>query len=492
MIVSYISGEYFFKAAQEAQLYSLNRIVQISTKEIMQELHDHTYRAATTLAVEGTIPKVFSSKNNNHDKLINALDDPFITGFVGAYIVELVKVRVYDLNLDFIAESNMGIHGLPKKLPDVLYQRGLNRKGAERAKSLDALWQHQDDAYYSVLVPLGGIFITGYLEITVNPINNLVKLSKKMDSPVSIRSGINPDIVYYQPQNLLTELLPVKYVLKTDQGTPAFLLTSYENIAHLSNEIKITVFNTIALFLGLVLIILFIAGSLFEKFLFYPLNAMLDQIRYITDGNTSHDLQVKGLAEIDLLANEFNKMANEISAREDELKHLSVIDELTKIPNRRKFNEVLNHEYLEACRTLKPLSIIMIDIDYFKNFNDTYGHLAGDDCLKRVAAALQQSICRPGDLIARYGGEEFIIILPDTPENGEHVVSQKIMREISRLNIPHSNSMVSKVVTVSIGGYTVIPSNQYEPAFIVSEADKSLYEAKQTGRNRFVLRSHPQ
>jgi len=494
VLVSFVSGEYFFKAAREAQLYSLNRVIHVATKEIMQELHDQTYDVATALSVKGRIPKYFPEaiKSKNKDDLIKLLDDPLITGFVGAYIIELVKVRTYDLEFKFVAESVKGVKGLPQQLPEMLYQKGYGRKDSERMKAISALWRHADHSHYSVLVPIGGIFISGYLEIVVNPVNNLIKLSEKMDSPVSIRSGINPNKVYHVSNKSIEKLLPIEYILKTESGVPAYILTSYEDIAKLSEGVNKTVFNAVFMFIGLVLIVLFVAIWLFQLFLFKPVNMMLKEIRNITDGDISHDLQVKGLAEIAILSEEFNKMTKEIRSREEELTRLSVVDGLTKIANRRKFDQVIKNEYLIACRTQKPLSVLMIDIDYFKKFNDSYGHLAGDDCIQKVAAAIQAAVYRPTDLVARYGGEEFAVILPDTPENGEHVVAEKIMNEIASLEMKHPESDVSNFVTVSIGGYTITPSKKIDLKYIIDEADKSLYHAKHSGRNQFCLRSESQ
>ena len=491
MLLSFVSGDYFFKAAREAQLYSLNRVIQVATKDIMQELHDQTYDIATALSTEGGIPKQFANTvENKAEELIKTLDDPFVTGFVGAYVVELIQIRAYDLQLKLVAESRNGVQGLLQKMPEALYNMARDRKGIERTKAIYGLWQHADKSYYSVLVPMGGIFVSGYLEVVVNPVNNLVKLSEKMNSPVSIRSGINPNKTYYSSDMAVDSLLPIDYILKTNLGSPAYLLTSYEDIAKLSEGVKQTVFNTISVFIGLVLIVLFVAIWLFQLFLFRPMNMMLTQIRCITDGgDISRDLQVKGVTEIAVLAEEFNKMVKNIRFREEALTRLSIIDELTKIANRRKFDEVLKNEYLLGCRSGHSLAILMIDIDYFKQFNDTYGHLAGDDCIKKVAAALKQSVYRPTDLVSRYGGEEFAIILPDTTESGVRVIAENIMSEIARMNIPHSSSSVDDKITVSIGGYALVPSILEDPVFIVAEADKSLYQAKEAGRKRFVLRS---
>lgn len=491
VVVSLVSGEYFFKAAREAQLYSLNRVIQVATQDIVRSLGEQTYDVATTLSVQGDIPEAFSKAIETADThaLIDTLDDPFVTGFVGVYAIELVKVRAYDLELQFVAESSNGVLGLPQQIPKILYQQGRDRKGVMRSKALIGLWRHIDRSYYSVLVPLGGIFISGYLEIVVNPVHNLSKLSEKMGSPISIRSGIDPNKIYHEPKASISGLLPVEYALKTKSGLPAYILTSYEDIERLNEAVNKTVFNTIFMFLSLVVAVLFVALWLFRLFLFMPMKMMLKEIKRITDGDLSRDLHVNGLAEVATLAEEFNKMTKEIRFRENELTRLSVVDGLTKIANRRKFDEVLNSEFLIACRTEKILSVLMIDIDYFKLFNDTYGHLAGDECLKKVAAALQRAVFRPADLVARYGGEEFAVILPDTDKCGERVIAEKIMREISSLAIPHSGSEIDDVITVSIGGYTLVPHLQWDPVFIVAKADKSLYLAKAAGRNRFVLRS---
>jgi len=491
VLVSVASGKYFFKTAQEAQLYSLNRVIQVSTKEIMQELHDQVYSIATALSSKGVIFSEYKkrTRTDDNEKLIIALNDPFVTGFVGAYSVELIKIRAYDLDLNFVAESDKGIKGMPQKLPSSLYQMAQNRRGSERTKALYSLWQYANQSHYSVLVPLGGVFVTGYLEVVVDPVTNLVKLAEKMDSPVSIKSGMDENIIYYLPDKSVKNLLPVNYILETGMGEPAYQLTSYEDIEKLSEGVEKTVFNSITMFVGLVLIILIISAWLFQLFLFKPLGLMLNQIKIISDGDLSRELKVDGLSEIDSLTVEFNKMINEVRSREEELKKLSIIDELTKIYNRRKFDEVLKSEYFSACRTKLPLAVLMVDIDYFKNYNDTYGHPEGDKCLKKVAAAIMNSVSRSSDLVARYGGEEFVVVLPDISESGSQAVARKIITNIAELQIAHSASKVSDIITVSIGGFTSVPSVDHNPDFIVSEADKSLYQSKSEGRNKFTVRS---
>lgn len=163
----------------------------------------------------------------------------------------------------------------------------------------------------------------------------------------------------------------------------------------------------------------------------------------------------------------------------------ATIDSLTGIPNRRIFSERIITEFKHHLRDKQPLSIIMCDIDYFKRFNDTYGHLAGDQCLTTVAQIIQKSLKRPVDFCARYGGEEFIILLPETDQQGAKHFAEIIRQKIEALKIPNENAIPYKTVTISLGVATVIesaPISSYEK--LIHRADKALYMAKEQGRNQ--------
>jgi len=175
-----------------------------------------------------------------------------------------------------------------------------------------------------------------------------------------------------------------------------------------------------------------------------------------------------------------------LEAANTQLATLSFTDGLTQLPNRRRFDETLAAEFARHRRSGVPLSLIMLDIDHFKAFNDTYGHVAGDECLREVGAAMARLVSRSSDLAARFGGEEFAVILPDTEAPGAAQLAERLRAGIEALRIPHTNSLVAPCVTVSLGVVTVLPAKLSNALEALSLADALLYRAKSGGRNRVV------
>ncbi|WP_019528540.1 sensor domain-containing diguanylate cyclase [Dasania marina] len=169
---------------------------------------------------------------------------------------------------------------------------------------------------------------------------------------------------------------------------------------------------------------------------------------------------------------------------EEKVKALARVDGLTKIPNRRTFDEFLHKEWQRCYRLNKPISVAIVDLDYFKLINDRYGHQAGDECLIRVAEVLSELSNRPSDICARYGGEEFAVVWGDTSLQAASVLAEKILTKIVGLNIPNADSTIDKFLTASIGVAELIPSSETTEAEIIKKADQMLYRAKDSGRNR--------
>lgn len=200
------------------------------------------------------------------------------------------------------------------------------------------------------------------------------------------------------------------------------------------------------------------------------------------------DFLYKPVSEVVLLAKvramlRIVAMQQEIHAAHQQIKALSLIDGLTNIPNRRHFDETLRAEWKRCSRLKAPLSIVIGDVDFFKQFNDIYGHQAGDECLKAVAGALNESLFRVEDIVARYGGEEFAAILPGTDASGAHAVAERMRSSARDLCIPH-RSGVDGMISCSFGIASIIPSCETPAPNLIQAADESLYLAKRNGRNQ--------
>ena len=177
----------------------------------------------------------------------------------------------------------------------------------------------------------------------------------------------------------------------------------------------------------------------------------------------------------------------ELSELNQKLAKIARIDSLTQVSNRRNFDEQIDVEWRRMRRMQAPLSLILCDIDFFKRYNDLYGHPAGDECLKKVATAMLKNIRRSGDLLARYGGEEFVAILPDTDAKGSFFVAESMRQAILDLALPHEGSEISNFLTLSLGVITCIPNSAYTQHDLIQNADQALYRAKKQGRNCVVV-----
>ena len=216
-------------------------------------------------------------------------------------------------------------------------------------------------------------------------------------------------------------------------------------------------------------------------------------IIFVTSHNdATQETQALDLGAVDFIAQPVNPPVVRARVRthltlkfqSDLLRKLAFLDGLTGVFNRRYFDQQLNLEWARAGRSGEPLSLILLDVDHFKQFNDHYGHQAGDDCLRQIAQTLKTSLRRPADLVARYGGEEFACILPNTPFDDAMALAQDLERSLRALRIAHTPSDVDTVVTASLGVATRDQGAQGDAGALVGLADQELYHAKQAGRGR--------
>jgi diguanylate cyclase (GGDEF)-like protein len=230
-------------------------------------------------------------------------------------------------------------------------------------------------------------------------------------------------------------------------------------------------------------------GSGAVDYLFKPLepDVLKSKVKIFLELYGQRRLLEEKTRELDAKVAELETLKYELEESNEKLRLLSSLDGLTDIPNRRFFDETMIREWQRGIRRQKPLSLILADIDHFKAFNDAYGHVIGDACLKKVAKGLGNSILREVDTIARYGGEEFAAILPETDEAGGVLIIQRMLESIKTLKIAHKDSPTAGHVTVSFGLSTMVPKSDIRPIQLIESADRALYLAKNSGRNTYTI-----
>jgi diguanylate cyclase (GGDEF)-like protein len=281
-------------------------------------------------------------------------------------------------------------------------------------------------------------------------------------------------IFAFEPVRLKPDEPPYAYVWS---GIPEKLVLTPANDALLKS----------LLLLSLALIIAILVAHLIgNKVIIRPLLNLVHLAGQLSKGNLEARSHTDSMiSEFDVLSNEFNQMAESLQQTHEKLSRLSLVDGLTNIANRRMFDQKLQEEWNRWVRTKRPLSLLIIDIDYFKNFNDVYGHLAGDDCLRTIGLILKNIASRSTDLAARYGGEEFAMILPETDKQGAQAIADLIHDQVAQREIAHESSDISQYLTVSIGLAVITETAAIQsPMGLIKVADEQLYKAKHQGRNR--------
>jgi len=327
IVLSLLAGNYFKRAALSAQMNSLSRVIEVASQEMLKQLKSHTFDIGMTLGHSTDIVSATKAaiQSDNNVPLTQLLDDPFISGFVGFSEINLIKLRIYNLDLELIGENSTGTTILEKKLPAHIRNILLNRKPSERLKAIDVLWMSAKGPLFSTLVPIGGLRPVGYLEVVVNPVFNLPDIGNITKTPVRIYS-LSGKQINANAQTITESHLPVEFTLLTSDGKPAYKIVGYENVDELNREMEQTQTLTISGFLMLSLSTLMFALWLFNRFLFSPVSRMIHDMKQITHGKLELTVSNKGLSEFHILADAFNSMTHQVRMRTNDLQRLLNLD----------------------------------------------------------------------------------------------------------------------------------------------------------------------
>jgi len=476
----------------ELQKSSFSRVIGVAAEAVLVDLREDLINIGNSLQSRPEVRQALKEfhKSGDASAVIAQLDDPLVNGFVGVTDIELVKVRVYDNEYRFIAESSRGVKGLKKNLPEFIFSQAKNRTGSNKLKALGGLWKGDDNelALYSILVSVGGLRTIGYLEVVIDPLYNLMDIAKVTQKPLTIFSVKGEKLKHVSPIKNLTNntLEKIEYTLIGGDNKSTYHLVLLEDVSEFNENMDMTRKIAISGFIVVFGLVILISLTIMNRYLFKPIQHMIKQMRLVASGDLLTEVDNFGLKDFHELALNFNIMREMVYENMQNLEKMSFMDGLTGVGNRRLFNQTLEKEWQQNKRHSSELSLIICDIDFFKLFNDSNGHLAGDECIQQVAQAIDKAIHRPTDLVCRYGGEEFAIILPDTTPAGASHIAELIRQLVVDLEIVHDSSSVSSYVTLSLGvATTSIEGIEIEsPEELINAADIALYQAKESGRNQ--------
>jgi diguanylate cyclase (GGDEF)-like protein len=504
LLVVYQSETNYRAASREQEEDVLRRIMSVAVRQVYEEVHIKTRELGRHLIQRPAFREAFTQASSKgllgrkpgeqRSELETILLDPFINGHINSVSVSLEAFRVFDSDWRLLATgrtaSLMNVDGFDLDPgPSPVARRAMQRHGAERLQALGDRWAGSRDAYYSVVLPIGGLRLQGYLEVIVNAAINLPRVEGLVEMPLAIVNRINQRRVHDNapPQDRLPRFHQIHYDILAPDEQPLYRISMFTDVAgfdaHMERQQTRSMLISILISLAVLILVLWFL----ERLLVAPMRRLRNQIHAQIRLFTGESVSTWGLLEFHDLARDFNHLLDMAWQQQLVLEKRSATDELTQVPNRRALDQFLQAEKSRASRCNDKLALLMVDIDYFKNYNDHYGHQRGDDCLRDVAQALQSALPRVTDFVARYGGEEFMVVLPGTDQQGAQEVAERLLEQIRQLRIPHQASAVADCVTLSLG---VAVCQTFEPGCIEQlkyRADQALYQAKHQGRNRVCV-----
>jgi diguanylate cyclase (GGDEF)-like protein len=495
MLATWISEKNNQQLIVEREEDFIREITAISAKQIYAIMIDDAVEFGSKFIESDRFKAFFQQAviSNNRSNLDDYLQDPFVNGYINAATLSMESLRIYDSEWKLVSSANSRQFKPQQdneKSENPLINEAKKRSGPDKLKIISGRWSDKNGTYYSVLLPIGGFVVNGYLEVVVSAALNLPSIEIYIGYFVNILDNSTGELIFQGNKKNLRQTASeeafhaVTYTIHTLDRQPAYEITVHVPITKFMKKIKANQQQTLITAALLSLLILGFILAFLEFLLIRPMERLRKDIHQQSITLTGEPVSTRGIREFHDLSSDFNHLIRIAKSKSDELYELTMVDELTRLPNRRALETFYETAEKDASRTNEAICVIMMDVDYFKKFNDTYGHQAGDDCLVGVADAIRRVIKRSTDLAGRYGGEEFTVVLPFTRLEGAIKIAEAILESVRSARILHKASDVADFVTVSLGIAVCEKAEKGCVKALIATADENLYQAKKSGRNR--------
>lgn len=480
MVLAMVTGEIYRKLALENQLEAFERLAKIKVDDILDQTIQKT--AELGLSIQTNQPFRAALQAKDSSIIQTQLNEQFHRYFVTLSIIKLEKLFAFDSEFNLVglsSEGEPGFNAANIPCPGVIADAKI-RTGAHRLKTMSRLCSNNNTPHISVIVPVGGIRIQGYLMVVSDPTNNLSKVERALGMPLTLRRPSMERAAYKSPlwpsNHTLENIIFSNYTLTTHKGEPLYTFSFASDITGLHTKLEKT--RSIILITASLttLVTAMLALILLQRTAINPLANLTQQLRRVRQDKThlGEKVTVSGNTEISELAEDFNDMSSELYVLYQTLETMAFTDSLTNLPNRALFYDRLEQSTLTAKRQGTPFLLLMLDLDRFKFVNDTLGHHIGDQLLQEVAGRLQESV-RKSDTIARLGGDEFAAILTGVDDvTAAEIIARKILETI---NEPINIDNHTLTVCTSIG-IVRCPHDGTDNHQLMQRADMAMYHAK--------------
>lgn len=498
-------------AALVLKFHTFNLFVQIEQEKLQERNHQIVRSIFNEIEkIQGTA-RDWAEWDDSYQFMQDSNQEYIDSNLVPGIVDDLHIFGLFYLNLDF--KSHYSITSEPQRpVLDLLIRqieteavrKILLSPDAEGGKGVLLYNSDVDLFYWAVIQPITD-------SDSVAPANGYLVLLKLMDeafaqklsaifgAPIKIISTHDvgsegcvqfcSDTTFCQRIDFINDNRAALLITFTDESRKHHLLLQSHVFRNLHIQLRQVFLQTLLVLLGIGGVIVLLISLILGRFVLTPIGRVADEFaRCAENKDMTTRLNVDGPSEIRQMAKSANMMLEEIQSLNEQLQAMAQVDELTGLSNKRHFYDLYTRLFARAKRNGVSIGLIMIDIDFFKQFNDLYGHLSGDDCLRRVAGVLKQTVSRSTDIVARFGGEEFIVVLDNVSVSGLEAVCRNFSVALEQEAIKHEGSKITQRVTCSLGAVATIPRRTMEPRELISQVDELLYLAKKNGRNRVEMK----